>query len=161
MFSAAGVDPSQALIAYETLAPGSTPHEKLVYALTDTMFRNSMVRILDALADSGGRCWSWMCTWETDLAKLKATHAMDLMFLWDWANGDLPGMRAFAGTDAPNDLGHAMREYWVSFAQSGVPRAEGEPDWPEYETNNRAVLLLDAERRVVDDFDGEIRRLWF
>lgn len=161
MFSAAGVDPSQALIAYETLAPGSTPHEKLVYALTDTMFRNSMVRILDALADSGGRCWSWMCTWETDLAKLKATHAMDLMFLWDWAEGDLPGMSAFAGTDAPNDLGHAMREYWVSFAQSGVPRAEGEPDWPEYETNNRAVLLLDAERRVVDDFDGEIRRLWF
>ena len=162
MFADAGVDPEQAFAAYEKFAPGSSGHEKLVYALTDTMFRNSMVRILDGLAESGARCWSWMCTWETDMGRLRATHAMDLMFLWDWAKDDLPaGMRAFAGTDAPLDLGRAMRAYWVRFAQSGVPSADGEPVWPQYGTADRPVLLLDAERRIANDFDGDVRQVWF
>jgi para-nitrobenzyl esterase len=161
MFTAAGVNAEQAFSAYEGFAPGSTAHEKLVYGLTDTMFRNSMVRILDALADSGVPCWSWMCVWETDMAKLRSTHAMDLMFLWDWAKADIPGMRAFAGTDAPLDLGRTMREYWVRFAQTGIPAADNQPQWPEYDTTDRSVLLLDGELSVVGDFDGEIRKVWF
>ena len=57
-----------------------------------------MVRILDAAANAGARCWSWMCTWETDLAKLRSTHAIELMFLWGWADDpDMPDMRRFAG----------------------------------------------------------------
>jgi len=162
MFTIAGVDPDRAIAAYENFAPESSAHEKLVYSLTDTMFRNSMVRILDAAADAGSPCWSWMCTWETDLQNLRATHAIELMFLWDWANSEtLEGMREFAGTGAPADLGGVMREYWVQFARTGTPSAAGEPQWPAYNTGERPVLLLDAERRVVEDFDTEIRQLWF
>ena len=155
MFAGAGADPDAALGAYE-----GTPHQKLVYALTDTMFRNSMVRILDAAADGGSPVWSWMCTWETDLAGLRATHAIELPFIWGWL-GTNPDMARFAGTGAPEDLGRAMREYWVRFAETGVPSAAGEPDWPAYDTTNRSTLLLDAERRVANDFDADIRRLWF
>ena len=162
MFAAAGVEADRAMGAYEQFAPGSSAHEKLVYALTDTMFRNSMVRILDAAADSGSPCWSWLCIWETDLPGLRSTHAIELMFLWDWMNSDsLDGMREFAGTGAPQDLGRAMREYWVQFARTGLPSAGGEPAWPAYDTDKRPVLLLDATRRVAEDFDGVIRELWF
>ena len=162
MFATAGADPARALSAYESFAPGSTLQQKLVYALTDTMFRNSMVRILDAAADSGATCWSWMFTWETDLQNLRATHAIELMFLWDWMNdASMPAMRRFAGSGAPADLGRVMREYWVSFARSGVPGAADEPAWPRYDTAQRATLLLDARRRIARHFDDEVRQVWF
>ena len=66
LLNAAGCDGERAIEAYEDFAPGSSAREKLTYALTDTLFRNSMVRIMDASADAGSKCWSWMCTWESD-----------------------------------------------------------------------------------------------
>ena len=161
LFNAAGCDGERALAVYERFAPGSSPRRKLAYALTDTLFRNSMVRILDAAANAGARCWSWMCTWETDLAKLRSTHAIELMFLWGWADDpDMPDMRRFAGAGAPTDLGAAMRDYWVNFARTGVPSASGEPEWTPYDTSDRPVLILDAQRRLERNFDDEVRALW-
>ena len=160
LFDREGIDGERAMTAYEQFAPGSTPRQKLVYALTDTMFRNSMVRILDAAAEAGSPCWSWMCAWESDQfgGLLRATHAIELPFLWDWTDSALGG---FAGANPPADLGPAMRAYWANFARTGHPFAEGEPAWPRYGVPQRPVLLLDAERRVVEDLDSEVRRFWF
>ncbi|MCZ6618761.1 MAG: carboxylesterase family protein, partial [Gammaproteobacteria bacterium] len=138
LFEQSGCDGPQALVVYENFAPGSTPREKLTYALTDVMFRNSMVRILDAAALWGTPCWGWICAWETDLPGLRATHAIELPFIWDWINDPtLESMQTFAGAGAPSALGRAMREYWVNFARSGTPTAMGEPDWPQYDTGRR------------------------
>ncbi|MCY4013443.1 MAG: carboxylesterase family protein [Gammaproteobacteria bacterium] len=160
LFDREGVNGTRAMAVYERFAPGSTPREKLVYALTDTMFRNSMVRILDAAAESGATCWSWMCTYESDAfgGALRATHAIELPFFWEFA---AQGLRAFAGSKAPDDLGPAMRAYWANFARTGTPFAEGEPDWPAYTVPERPVLTLDAERRIAYDLDSEVRRFWF
>ena len=160
LFDKEGVDGDAAMAVYEQFAPGSSPREKLVYALTDTMFRNSMVRILDAAAESGATCWSWMCTYESDAfgGALRATHAIELPFLWEFT---APGLRAFAGSKAPADLGPAMRAYWANFARTGTPFADGEPDWPAYSVPDRPVLTLDAERRIAYDLDAEVRRFWF
>ena len=162
MLRAEGCDPARALAAYERFAPGADPRRKLVYLLTDTMFRNSMVRILEAAANAGSPCWSWMCTWETDIADLRSTHAIELMFLWGWGHDPaMPAMVRFTGKNAPGDLGPAMREYWATFARTGVPSAAGEPEWTPYDTTRRSVLVLDAERRMEDDLDGAVRDLWF
>jgi carboxylesterase type B len=34
------------------------------------------------------------------------------------------------------------------------------PAWPRYDTARRATMVLDAECRVVDDPDSDVRRLW-
>ncbi len=149
------------MAAYEAFAPGSTPREKLTYALTDTMFRNSMVRILDAAATGGSPCWSWLCTWETDsFPGARATHAVELPFLWAWGDGK-GGMSPFAGSNAPADLGRLMRQYWARFARDGAPAAADGPAWPSYTTSDRAVMLLDAECRVENGFDDVVRQYWF
>ena len=101
-----------------------------------------------------------MCTWESDVKDLRATHAIELCFLWDWID-HLPAMQRFAGSGAPADLGPAMRAYWVNFARTGIPSAPGEPEWPAHNLDERPVLLLDAERRVTTKFDDEVRQLWF
>lgn len=161
LFRQEGTDGERALAAYEQFAPGSTPREKLVYALTDTMFRNSTVRILDAAATAGAPCWSWMCTWEGDQPGrgLRATHAMELPFLWDWIiTSPVPTM---AGMTAPRDLGPAMRAYWAAFAATGLPAAPGEPAWPQHNLADRPVLVLDAERRIARRLDDGVRAYWF
>jgi para-nitrobenzyl esterase len=157
LFNQEGFNGEQAMPVYEAFAPGSTPREKLAYALTDTMFRNSTVRILDAVADSGGACWSWMCTWENDQMNLRATHAIELSFLWNW----IASVPLMAGNNPPRDLGPAMRAYWTNFARTGSPFADGEPDWPTYNIKDRPVLLLDAKRRVENNLDDGVRKFWF
>ncbi len=158
-----GFDGRALLETYEKFSPGSSPREKLVYALTDTMFRNSMVRILDAAAEAGSPVWSWMCTWESDAfgGFLRATHAIELPFLWDWGDGK-GGFFPMAGSGAPREsLGVAMRAYWASFARDGEPSADGAPDWPAYTVPDRSVMLLDAECRVEAGFDDDVRQYWF
>ena len=158
LFEAEGLDGRQAMEVYESFAPGSSPREKLVYALTDTVFRNSMVRILDAAADAGATCYSWMFTTETDFMNLRSTHALELFYLWNWVAAIEGGM---PGSNPPEDLGAVMREMWANFAKTGIPAANGEPEWPAYDTGKRSVMILDAERRIEEDFDSEVRRLWF
>ena len=157
LFNQEGFDGNRAMHVYETFSPGASPREKLVYALTDTMFRNSTVRILDAAADAGSDVWSWMCTWENDQMNLRATHAIELSFIWGWVDS----VPLIAGNDAPKDLGQAMRAYWVNFARTGTPTADGEPHWPAYDTATRPVMVLDAERRVENGLDDEVRQFWF
>ena len=161
LFEQEGFDGKWAMAAYEEFAPASTPRQKLVYALTDTMFRNSMVRILDAATESGGRCWSWMCCFENDQPddQLRATHAMELPFLWDWIG--FPGFITAAGENPPSELGAAMRQYWANFAHTGQPFAADEPEWPSYSIPSRPVLILDTERRMEDGLDDEVRQFWF
>ncbi len=162
IFAESGVDGERAMAVYEAFAPGSTPNEKLVYALADTMFRNSTVRILDAAAQAGGDVFSWMCAYENpdDTLGFRATHAIELPFIWNWI-GNPGGVPTMAGPNAPADLGVAMRAYWVAFAKDGAPRAAGEPDWPRYATTSRSTLILDTERSIQNDYDGEVRRFWF
>jgi Carboxylesterase family len=54
----------------------------------------------------------------------------------------------------------AMSGYFASFARRGAPTAHGQPAWPHYETETRAVMLLDSRCRVAMDPDGEERRFW-
>jgi para-nitrobenzyl esterase len=159
LFESEGMDGTKALEVYETFSPGATPREKLVYGLTDTLFRNSMVRIMDAAANAGSTCYSWMLTIESEAldGALRSTHALELFYLWNWAY-IVPGM---AGPNPPKTLGPAMREYWANFARTGKPTAKGEPDCPAYDTTHRPVLILDAERRIEEDFDGAVRKFWF
>jgi para-nitrobenzyl esterase len=157
LFNSEGFNGNKAMAAYEAFSPGATPRQKLIYALTDTVFRNSMVRILDAAAETGAECWSWMCSWENDQAGVRATHAIELGFLWGWVD-QVPDI---AGTNPPLDLGPAMRSFWVNFARTGKPFAAGEPAWPPYSLSNRETMVLDAERRIEVNYDDEVRQFWF
>jgi para-nitrobenzyl esterase len=49
----------------------------------------------------------------------------------------------------------------VSFAVDGKPSAPaGDPEWRRYRKEDRASLLIDAQDRVVDDLDRELRLAW-
>lgn len=55
---------------------------------------------------------------------------------------------------------HNMAEFWSTFARTGRPAAKGQPEWPAYTKDSRAVLEIDAECKVVNDPYALERKLW-
>ena len=37
-----------------------------------------------------------------------------------------------------------MHRYWEAFARTGVPRTEGEPDWPAYHADTDLIMNFTA-----------------
>ena len=60
----------------------------------------------------------------------------------------------------PELLAHAIQDAWVAFARNGDPNTSALPEWPRYDVEHRLVMELDDECSLIEDPDGEIRRLW-
>jgi carboxylesterase type B len=53
-----------------------------------------------------------------------------------------------------------MQRRWTSFARTGRPDGGlGDPIWPEWDTDSRRVLVIDATDRVAD-VDAALRAAW-
>ena len=44
------------------------------------------------------------------------------------------------------ELAGAMGDYWASFARSGRPQAEGQPDWPDYSDDAGFLHIVEAPK---------------
>jgi para-nitrobenzyl esterase len=67
-----------------------------------------------------------------DAAGLHAFHASELPYLFDTAGATPPLWPKVPAEPAESQFSAIIREYWSSFASSGVPRAAGQPPWPAY-----------------------------
>lgn len=48
-------------------------------------------------------------------------------------------------SDADVDISNAMMDYWVQFAATGNPNAEGLPEWPAYDADSDSWLVVGSE----------------
>ncbi|ESQ88584.1 hypothetical protein ABAC460_15405 [Asticcacaulis sp. AC460] len=100
--------------------------------------------------------WSNRSIAGADGQTLGAAHATDIgatFYNWDQPGllGDGPGAQAAS---------RHFSSFWASFARTGKPASPGAPDWPRYDVTSRAVMLVDADCKVVNDPDGAARKLW-
>ncbi len=88
---------------------------------------------------------------------LGATHATELLAVFDIYRSRFGRLLA-AGPDsrAARRVSDDMQQRWLSFACRGVPG----DDWPPYDCRERAVLVLDRQRRVEFDPHSARRRAW-
>jgi para-nitrobenzyl esterase len=54
-------------------------------------------------------------------------------------------------------LADRMSAAWAAFARTGNPNHKGLPNWPAFNTGQRATMILDNECKVVNDPNGEER----
>ena len=109
-----------------------------------------------------------MYGWTSERLAVKqaALGAPSYLYFWDhgYPSANRDGLRAFHASEipyvfgtmqrtskfwpkAPNndeeqDLSKAVLSYWSSFAKSGVPSAEGQPEWPPF-SDNEAYMRFD------------------
>jgi carboxylesterase type B len=85
---------------------------------------------------------------------LGAVHALEIPFVFDTLNKDLPLLGPLLGPNPPQELADAMHAAWISFATNG------DPGWPAYDLGRRATMRFDTTSQVVDDPRSWERALW-
>lgn len=74
-----------------------------------------------------------------------ASHSLELRYLFDV--GGAPPL-----DPAQQKLSDQMIDYWAQFVTGGIPRADGQPDWPDIGATDRVMSLQPDGSRVIADF---------
>ena len=96
------------------------------------------------------------------LLGLGAAHATELPYVWgNLVAGPKDPTFKLGGLKAARVVSDRMRRRWLSFAAHGAPLGgEGDQRWHPYRGDDRATLIIDAQDRVVEDLDFELRQAW-
>jgi para-nitrobenzyl esterase len=115
----------------------------------DTFIRLPMLKIMSHKADQGGApVYAYVFTWE-DAAR-GSSHGAEIPFVFDNLSG---------GDADTQNLAKTVSQAWINFARSGIPGADGLPDWEPYTREHGATMLLDIQSVLVYHHDAELMRL--
>jgi para-nitrobenzyl esterase len=144
-----------ALVGYRAARPGATPGQLATAIATDHGFRLPAIRFAEARLAAGRPTWMYWFTWPSPTfgGLLGACHGIELPFVFH--NLDQPGVAMLTGTGAERvPLAGAVQAAWLHLAR------HGDPGWAPYNQRHRPTMQFDTECRVVDDPEGDLRRVW-
>ncbi len=115
----------------------------------DTLIRLPMLKIMSHKSDQGGApVYAYVFTWE-DGAR-GSSHGAEIPFVFDNLGG---------GDADAQKLAKTVSRAWINFARSGIPGADGLPEWEPYTREDGATMLLDIQSVLVYHHDAELMRL--
>jgi carboxylesterase type B len=142
---------SESLVeAYREMLPGATETELSIELGTDFTFKIPAIRHVEDRVTHGADTWMYQFDWESRNVHLKATHALEIPFVFNVLTS--PGVDAFIGEgELPQAVSDEMHGVWTSFIQGD------EPGWPKYDLEKRTVKHFDNNSSLVEN--GELPRL--
>ncbi len=155
---------------YRKSRPDASPADLYIAITSARMFGLGGITIAERkYAQRGAPVYMYIFTHESDLLvpgtqhKMGAAHALEIPY--KFYNVKLDGHdseRDMMTVSGPEHVkaAHNMSEMWSTFARTGHPAAKGQPEWPQYTTEQRSTMLIDTECRVVDDPYRLERLLW-
>ncbi|SHN87747.1 para-nitrobenzyl esterase [Geodermatophilus obscurus] len=155
--AAFGLTAETALPAYRAAHPGSSPGDMLAAVLTDWWVRVPALRLADAHAPAPASTHAYEFAWPSPAfgGRLGACHALEIPFVFDTLDlGRRQMLGGALGDSPPKQLADTMHRAWIDFA------SRGDPGWPRYDLERRAVMRLDVTSSVVDDPYARERHLW-
>ncbi len=87
---------------------------------------------------------------------MRAPHTMEIPFAFDNTEKGPTFVGNAQGTQA---LADQVSRTWVAFARTGNPNHSGLPHWPAYDSRRRATMTFNVPSKVVDDLEGEARKI--
>ncbi|WP_116105235.1 carboxylesterase/lipase family protein [Lewinella sp. IMCC34191] len=115
----------------------------------DMMFRPGAVYQANEKSSlkGGAPVYMYLFTWQSPVldGKYKALHCMEIPFVFD--NIDRCDQMTGGGPEA-HALAKDVSRAWINFAHSGDPNHDGLPEWPTYNANEGATMMLDLESKV-------------
>jgi para-nitrobenzyl esterase len=147
-----GGQPARLRAAYEERF--SNAGELFAAAATDFFFRLPDIRFAEVRGAGSAGTWMYEFAWRSPqyAGRLGACHYLEVPFVFDTLGS--PSVRAVAGAEPPQQLADEMHRYWLDFA------ADGNPGWPSYTPERRAVMTFDVESAVAEDPRAEERAAW-
>jgi para-nitrobenzyl esterase len=128
---------------------------------SDRIFRIPALRMADAHAATGTPVYDYLFDWASPAAGgiLGSCHALEIPFVFGTIAE--PGVDRFTG-GSPEALALAdkMQDAWIAFARSGDPSTDALGEWPAYDTERRATMILGSDTRVEDAPFEQERAHW-
>jgi para-nitrobenzyl esterase len=120
--------------------------EVLAQASTDRAFREPLARLLEDHAGTGAPTFAYQFRWRTPAFDgfVGSAHCFDIPFAFDNLDAERVA-DGLIGPTAPQELADVMHDAWVSFIKTG------EPGWPAYDRDRRAVMVFDSDTSIADD----------
>jgi len=134
---------------YRRAHPRETPSDLYFRIRTDRTMRQRVTAQTELKLAQGDPVYMYYFSWNTPLAdgRLRAFHTADLPL----------EMRVVLVPEAEG-LSQQLASAWASYARTGNPHTPLLPDWPAYDTRDRATMVFDVpESRPVNDPDSEAR----
>jgi len=159
--SLVGERADEVIAAYQEERPELNQPQLGMALSGDVGFRMPAIRMAEALVDRGVPVWMYLATVTSpDLGgTMGSPHAIELPFVFD--NLDADRAPDLVGDDPRNvALADTVQRLWVSFATTGLPAAEGAPNWPRYDRTDRTTFIIDRELSVQDDPYPAARTAW-
>ncbi len=140
----------------------STEPAELWFAIeSDRSFRYPALRLAELQQAQQPQTYAYLFTWPSPLMDgiLGSCHALDLPFVFGTFNDPMLGSFVGGGA-AVGVLAERIQDAWIAFAHTGSPGHAGLGDWPAYDPERRATMLLDQECRVEHAPLEPERRFW-
>jgi len=147
---------------------GVEPHV-MIQRLDRNLFKKVMsfqiftfpaVRLAEQQMRYGSPVWMYRFDWESPVfdGGLKATHAMEIPFVWN--NINKPEMESLIGDYPDQNIAKQMHQAWIAFAHNGSPNTPLLPDWEQYNLDTRPMMLFNVESKVANDQNKDERLIW-
>jgi para-nitrobenzyl esterase len=148
----------EVVAAYKAGRPGAPNTDVYLAMASDATFRAGVVLEADRKAAQKAPVYQYYFTWHSPVqdGKLRAFHTLEIPFAFDVV--DLASSMTGTGADR-QPLADKVSGAWVSFARSGDPNHKLLPKWEPFDTNKRAIMVLDNECKLVNDPHGEEQRV--
>lgn len=128
----------------------------------DSNIRTLSLASADAKSAEGGApVYVFYLTWmsDNDEKGRGCYHGLDIPFAFNNPDDENGVIRQ--GDPKARLLADRMSDLWVNFAKTGVPSADGVPEWTPYTPENGATLILDNEISVKNHFDKDIEDILY
>jgi para-nitrobenzyl esterase len=145
---------------YRKGRPGISNIDLYLVLASDTSFRAGVRTEADRKAAQAAQgnapVYMYYFTWRSPVrdGKLKAFHTLEIPFVFENVDGGKP----MTGTGQDRyALSDKMSRAWVAFARTGNPNHKGLPNWPAFNTDQRATMVFNNECKIVNDPGKEER----
>lgn len=150
----------EAIVAgYRAIDATLDPSDIYFEATTDARWAAGHVTQAERkFAQAAAPTYLYLFNWDTpvDGGKWRSPHALEIGFVFD----NVAYSQSMSGSgDEQQRVADILSETWIAFAKTGDPNNAMIPQWPAYDTSDRAVMVLDVEPQVVNDARGAQRRL--
>jgi para-nitrobenzyl esterase len=142
---------------YRKGRPGVSNIDVALILESDLRFRPGVVTEAELKSAQKAPVYMYYFTWRSPVhdGKLKTFHTLEIPFVTD----NVDNGKSMTGTGQDRyPLQDKMSAAWAAFARTGNPNHKGLPNWPKFNTTQRATMIFNNECKVVNDPNGEERK---
>lgn len=149
-----GADSDRIINLFQRSRPKATPSEIYFTILAFPTKANLQAERKAALGK--GHAYLYQLSWKTPVqdGNRFSPHCLEIPFVFQ----NVWHMPELVGTGPKiQPLADRISGAWVAFARTGNPSHSGIPQWPAFQANQRATMVIDNDWKVVYDLNREER----